>query len=262
MKNINLFKILILNLMNYYIIMLHKIKILQKMNKKLTSSESLQKECELMLKYLFSLTRIQYINFSELSLLKKTYQEQGFIIFMNHTCIVSDYVLIQSKINNYTVTLQGLFKKLLYFSEITEDQMAIRCQLIEYERDNSNKKKISGIQVKKKILQKIKEKQNVVIYPEGTMTPKKNLKKFKKGSIYLSYENNIPILPIIVDYKDDYYINNDSELNRLEHHLSDQKGIDVHMLKFIYPENFDNFDSYYHNIYRNMNDFYVKIKNK
>jgi 1-acyl-sn-glycerol-3-phosphate acyltransferase len=241
---------------------LKKVDIFQKINKLITSPESLHKECKLLLKYLFDLYIIKYINFTELSLLKKTYQDQGFIIFMNHTSIVADYLLIQSKINNYTVTLQGLFKKLLYFSEYSDKQMAIRCQLIEYERDNSNKKKISGIQVKKKILQKIKEKQNVVIYPEGTMTPKKNLKKFKKGSIYLSYENNIPILPIIVDYKDDYYINNDSELNRLEHHLSDQKGIDVHMLKFIYPENFDNFDSYYHNIYRNMNDFYIKIKNK
>ena len=93
------------------------------------------------------------------------------------------------------------------------------------------------------------------------MSNKNNLNSFKKGSLDLAFKNNIPILPIIIDYKDDFYVNTESETDRLVHHLEDTSGIDIHTLDFIYPEDSNTFDLFHNKVYDTMNNFYVNLKN-
>jgi 1-acyl-sn-glycerol-3-phosphate acyltransferase len=234
--------------------MFGKLKALSEINDQLSNYLSPQDCSNKLVLFFHSNKNIRYYNFNELDNIKK-----GFIIITNHTCIASDIILILSKINCFTVSVKELFNTLLYFSKLTNEQLAERCQLIEYHRKTENTES-NGEKVKQSILEKINKGEIVQIYPEGGMSGKKKLNQFKKGFLHLAFENNIPILPMIIDYKDDYYSNTESEPDRLVHHLEDTSGIDIHVLKFIYPEDFDTFDKFYDNVYNTMNDFYIECK--
>jgi 1-acyl-sn-glycerol-3-phosphate acyltransferase len=244
--------------------MFTKLKVLSEINNQLCNEETLNDICNNLIKYFHPNNEIKYYNLDEIYNLKneKINNEKinkGFIILLNHTCITSDFLLILSKIDCYTTTSKRLFKKLLYFSKLTNDQMVDRCKLIEYQKKTDTTES-NGEEVKNIILDKINNCNIVQLFPEGTMSGKNKLYDFKKGSIDLAFENNIPILPIIIDYKDDFYVNNESEPDRLVHHLEDTSGIDIHALKFIYPEDFDTFDKFYDKVYNTMNDFYMECK--
>ena len=237
--------------------MFSKIKVLSEINNQLFNFISPQDCSNKLISFFHSNKTIKYHNLNNLQCQKN----KGFIIISNHTCIVSDIILILSKINCHTVSIKELFNPLLYFSELTNEVLVEKCQLIEYKRKSENLSS-NGEEVKNIILKKINNGEIVQIYPEGKMSNKNNLNPFKKGFLDLSFKNNIPILPIIIDYKDDFYVNTESETDRLVHHLEDTSGIDIHTLNFIYPEDSNTFDLFYNKVYNNMNNFYSELKNK
>ncbi len=239
--------------------MFAKLKGLSEMNNKLCGNESLKNGSNNLIKYFFSKNKIEYHNLNEIDNLKKEKKNKGFIIISNHTCITTDFLLILSKIDCFTITTKDLLKKFLYFSKLTNDQMVERCKLIEYQKKTDTTES-NGDEIKSIILDKINNGNIIQLYPEGGMSGKKSLNSFKKGFLYLAYENNIPILPIIIDYKDNYYINTESETDRIAHHLKDTSGIDIHTLKFIYSEDYNTFEEYYDKVYNTMNDLYTELK--
>lgn len=238
--------------------MFNKLKVLSEINNQLCNDESLNSSCNNLINYFYKNNKIEYHNFNEINNLKNN--GRGFIILLNHTCITSDFLLILSKIDCFTLTTKGLFKKLLYFSKLTNEDMVERCKLIEYDK-KTDRLESNGEEIKNIILKKINEGSIVQLFPEGCMSNKNNLNPFKKGSINLVFKNDIPILPIIINYKDDFYVNTESETDRLVHHLDDKSGIDIHTLEFIYPKDSNTFDLFYEKVYNTMNNFYINLKN-
>ena len=70
-------------------------------------------------------------------------------------------------------------------------------KLISYIRDNLD----SGKTVKRKMLDHLLKKNNILVFPEGTSTRNGYPKEFKNGLFKFSAENNIPIVPITIKYK-------------------------------------------------------------
>lgn len=68
--------------------------------------------------------------------------------------------------------------------------------LIPYEKGN----KVSGEEVKKKMLQTVNENNTVIIFPEGTTSRKGIPSEFKPGSFKMCAENSIKIIPITLEY--------------------------------------------------------------
>jgi len=81
----------------------------------------------------------------------------------------------------------------------------------------------------------LKDKRNIIIFPEGTRGKGERLGKFKKGSFRLAMKTKSPIVPIIIDGTAKLLAKGDScfkTLGKIE--------VNVRMLDSIYPENFDN----------------------
>jgi len=37
-----------------------------------------------------------------------------------------------------------------------------------------------------------------MVYPQGTRVPKNDFRKFKSGAFHIAFDNNIPILPVVI----------------------------------------------------------------
>ena len=112
-----------------------------------------------------------------------------------YTIAKSDLVTSENTILPIFNYLQSTFFNALY--------------IIPYIRDN----KESGNDVKEKILQKIKEGNHVLIFPEGTSHRDGIPKSFKNGIFYLCYENKIPILPITLKFDKDIGLEREDTFN-------------------------------------------------
>ena len=152
---------------------------------------------------------IKYIYKNQINIYgnKKIINNRGLIIICNHYNI-SDVNIICSLFNYmpYTVAKDDLLNEIINnksASNILKKHIFKWCDFIAYKR----KDKEDGIKVKKKILELINSKNNVLIFPEGTSTRNGIPKDFKNGIFKLASENRIPILPITIKYEKNIGLN-------------------------------------------------------
>ena len=76
----------------------------------------------------------------------------------------------------------------------------------------------------------------VIIFPEGTRNNSKVLKKFKSGAFRLAIEQNVPIVPIIIDGTGDI-VSKGSNIAK----ITNKKDVTINFLEPIYPKRGENF---------------------
>ena len=81
----------------------------------------------------------------------------------------------------------------------------------------------------------LNDNRNIIIFPEGTRSNGKELKKFKKGAFRLSMNTNKPIIPIVIDGSAKLLAKGDPCFK-----LTVKTVVTVKMLDVIYPQDFDN----------------------
>ena len=133
----------------------------------------------------------------------------GSLIICNHLNM-SDGLLLLSKFKKIPFTIikkkiiMGIYKE-LFLNKIDIESLLKMFSIILYDNDNTNttNETCDGKSVKKIMLEKISSRNNILLFPEGTLTKCQNkLLPFKLGGIQLAYDNNIPILPLLI-----YYVN-------------------------------------------------------
>ncbi len=228
--------------------------------------------------FLFPVNEIKYVNLEEINNIKN--KNRGFITISNHVNVLADFILINSIIDAYTIAGAEIFldnEKImnLYNNLVNKCNIilyatyAVKQKYKNYE-DRFNNVKLDGQSVQQQILEKINKGTNIIVFPEGCFSHKNRLYKFQKGLFHLAYENKIPLLPLIIDYKNNSYyedkhldfISLESQLKSINTHMTDDAGIDVNILKFIYPEDFDTFDEFYKNAFTVMNTKYIECRNR
>ena len=55
--------------------------------------------------------------------------------------------------------------------------------------------------VKKKMVETLLEGKNVLVYPEGTTNGELHLKPYKRGTFIEAADNGIPVVPVVIEYK-------------------------------------------------------------
>jgi len=155
----------------------------------------------------------------------KNFNKENYIIMANHYN-ASDYVAIIHAIKTIINTDKQIFAVAKYnaFNDKTDDniisdifglfnnKMFNFFNLISYIRNNRE----SGEKVKQNILKIIKNN-HILIFPDGEAIKTGKPTSFKSGSFRLCADNNIPILPITLIYKQNIGVarNEKIELSKL-----------------------------------------------
>jgi len=177
-------------------------------------------------------------------------KDKGFIIISNHTDF-NDYLLIKNKINkcNIVAYLPCLYQKNNKIINKIQSIILDNLNIILYSRNTD-----SGVACKNKILDCIKKNEQVLVYPEGNFSKKnQNLEPFKKGLFYMAFENNIPMLLTTYVTDKHYGCNKSNFFNN----FYNENKIKVKFNQFLYPKDYDDFDSFYNDAYRLMNEYYL-----
>ena len=83
----------------------------------------------------------------------------------------------------------------------------------------------------------LNDNRNIIIFPEGTRSNGKKLKKFKKGAFRLSMKTKKPIVPIIIDGSSKILAKGNPCFKTTR-----RKKISITMLAPVYPKDFENED--------------------
>jgi 1-acyl-sn-glycerol-3-phosphate acyltransferase len=169
--------------------------------------------------------------------IKNIPKENGYIVISNHVSFEDPLILSEIFNNLHFVAEYGNIAKLFY-----RDVPG----LIYYDKSKDIIK--AGNIVKQKILENVKNKINVGVFPEGEFCLPNQLNSFKKGLFYLSWENNIPFVPVLLLVK---------KSSKIVYTLTySSNKISVKIFKSILPSQFNNFDEFYSHIYNLMNSCY------
>jgi len=172
----------------------------------------------------------------------KNYNNLDIIIMANHLngidySIIYHSVKFYTKKNIYTVVKHNVLgdsndKSLVSnFLGMFKNQTYLKMNFLPYIRNNKN----SGEEIKNKIIKIIKkDKQSVMLFPEGKPTRKGIPKEFKSGSFRLCANNNIYILPVTIKFNKNIGINTEDPVV-----LSDWFNIvaDVYIHKPVFNKN-------------------------
>jgi 1-acyl-sn-glycerol-3-phosphate acyltransferase len=155
----------------------------------------------------FKSNKIIYDNFDEISINKG-----GKLIISNHINL-SDTILILNKIKMSTVIIGGieLIHKIFGFLKLKntmiEDIFLQAFNIIIYNPDKNGNGNGEGI--KRKMLETINNKKNVLLFPEAIYGRSQNkILPFKLGGLKLAYDNKLPIVPIVLYYSNKNHIYN------------------------------------------------------
>jgi hypothetical protein len=205
--------------------------------------------------YLNSNNNLEYHNLNELNNLK--YKDKGFFILSNNNNCLNDGNLISTAIDCHTLASKKFINSFNFYSPIPKDDFLNRMKCIQYERNNNDEEILDFDNLKNIIIEKINNKENICIFPEKTtMSNKNSLLSFRSDYFSISYQNNIPILPIIIKYNNEKYFSKNNEIDRSIINISDTMGINIYLLDFIYPSNYKTIDELYNYTYNTMNNFY------
>ena len=141
----------------------------------------------------------------------KNYNNYKFIIMSNHVN-GTDYAIIVHTINYYTNNYKNIYtivkhdvigsngdtSNISNMLGIFKESLYNKLNFIPYKRGDKN----SGEETKTKMLEVINDN-NILLFPEGECTKSGIPIDFKPGSFKLCSENNIWVLPISLEYKQD-----------------------------------------------------------
>ena len=136
---------------------------------------------------------------------------QSTIIMCNHYNANDLLVLNKLNLDYYTIAKNDLFKEnksipiINYFNKSFFNYF----KLISYKRND----KIDGDKVKNQMLSILNDRDNILVFPEGTSTRNGKPKEFKKGIFYLCSQYQIPILPVTIKYNKDIGLNKEDKFN-------------------------------------------------
>jgi len=204
--------------------------------------------------YLSHNNRIIYKNLNFISDLNS-----GYIIISNHVN-VTDVNLIRTKIDCHVVGKHSLISKEYPYLNIINNIFFKNLKIIPYKR-NSIK---SGVIIKKKILELISKKMNVLIFPEGTSQKNchNGILTFKKGLFHLAYKYNIKILPVVLYYTDKNYGLDKKTVFSPSYILKNNSTIYVNFLNPFEPQNYLNTDNLVDTVYNKMNSIIKDYNDK
>lgn len=106
--------------------------------------------------------------------------------------LLDTFILSKADVNTYPLLGKGARETGVFF--------------VERESDNSRKAALQSIE---KIL---KSGESVLIYPEGTTNGKDLTDDFRKGAFEVAFNNNLPVVPIMIEYPDASYYWTDKPL--------------------------------------------------
>ena len=173
----------------------------------------------------------------------------GYLIISNHVN-VTDVVLIRKMIDCYVIGKDSIISKEYSYLKCVDDIFYNNLKIIPYKRNNAK----SGNIVKKKILSKISNNENVLIFPEGTSQKNchNGILPFKKGLFHLAYKYNIKIVPTVIYYTDKNYGLDKETVFSLNDILNNKNKIYVNFMDPVKPTDFNNVDELIDNIYNKM----------
>ncbi len=136
------------------------------------------------------------------------------VIMSNHYTILDLYALSHLNLNFCPVTKMGLVDtKETFISEFAPKKTFYELfKCIMYDRGNID----SGTLAKKEILDKISNKENVLVFPDGRCYKDGHPGEFKNGIFRLCAEHNIKILPITIRYTKDIGIDKNTIFHLFE----------------------------------------------
>lgn len=172
------------------------------------------------------------------------YDNLDIIIMANHLNGIDYSIIYQSikfytKKNIYTVVKHNVLGDLndksvvSDFLSLFKNQTYSKMKFLPYIRNN----KQSGEIIKNKIIKIIKkDKESVMLFPEGKPTRKGIPKEFKSGSFRLCADNNIYILPVTIKFNKNIGINTEDPVI-----LSDWFNLeaDVYIHKPVFNKNWE-----------------------
>lgn len=164
-------------------------------------------------------------------------KNNGYIVLSNHISV------------DDTIILNLIFKNIHYVSNYENTAKIFLNDypnLIFYNKSNDIIK--AGQNVKDMILELTNNNKNVLVFPEGKYSLENELQPFKKGLFYLSWDNKITFLPVLL------LVKKPSKFVYTHTIVSDK--IMVRIYEPINPINFNSFDEYYQYIYNLMNNEY------
>ena len=199
-----------------------------------------------LMRFLFNLT-LKNINLKIKTNIDNFDNYNSLIIVSNHYNM-TDYLILNSLfLNNYTVVKSDLFLNSLKNTSFLEKiylhldkYISKGVKLIKYQRNDRN----SGIIVKNTIVDYVKQKRNIIVFPEGTSSRSGRPKEFKNGLFKLAEEKHIDILPVTLKYEKDIGLNKEDIFN--VNNLFNQKcRVYIHPIVSYKKENLKD---YVHNI--------------
>ena len=112
-----------------------------------------------------------------------------------------------------------------------------------------------GQEVQKQILELVGQGEKVLIFSEARLRnvgdEGQDLFSFRKGTFFLAFGHNVPILPMVIHYSDRY--------NKV---FTPDSHINVHFLDYVYPSDFENAHEFTEHIYNVMNDLWKSYRQR
>ena len=179
--------------------------------------------------------------------------QTGYIIISNHIHPIYDIFPPKLLTDCKIVTGAHTFKKNFNYFSFIENILGVNFGFIPYDNINSN-----GKDVKKKILKLCKNNNNVLVFPEGKVNIHSGceLREFKKGLFYLAWEKKIPILVTSIHYTDKKLgVDNSKNVKFKYFYMFKSNTITYYdIIKFIYPQNYSDFNSFFNEAHNSIND--------
>lgn len=174
---------------------------------------------------------------------------RGHLIIANHIHAL-DPILVREKVDGWVISKTNLANGNLFY-KIFEKRVEKVYHSIPYERGCLK----SGEIVKQKIVDKINEGKNVIIFPEGNCKYNNadGLLPIKKGIIHLSYDHKIPLVILTIWYNNMEFGQGGNHVFSLRRTCSMDVSGELYFEEIVNPADFEDFDQYYNYISENMN---------
>lgn len=148
--------------------------------------------------------------------------------------------------NHISVMDFGVVKKLIKCKVISALKGCQNDELIEYDLSYN-----SGRSVREKIVENIKQENNVLLFPQGKITIRKDT-SFFQGGLKTAYENKIPVLCVNLSYVDELGNDISSDHNLFVDLIVYTVGIPIEKpniklktLLIVNPNDYSNFEDFF-----------------